>query len=202
MDQCQSGGKLVTNFQRHWSIRIPPESHMDQWLPNLSESSGLHWHRSIECSSLPNATQDKALGVSRWAPFVQARKKSTKINFLGPETARWGGGLPRAGVGRRVRALPESFSSSSCLGRNLGCPENFAGISRTPGGLQKVCAKKFVRVCRSLVLQFPNAVVLNTVVRRSTQMSAKERKRAQTQVRKRAQKHARGRKRAQKSASA
>ena len=24
-------------------------------------------------------------------PFCQARKKSTKINFLGPETARWGG---------------------------------------------------------------------------------------------------------------
>ena len=28
----------------------------------------------------------------------QARKKSTKINFLGPETARWGGGLPLEGV--------------------------------------------------------------------------------------------------------
>ena len=58
--------KLRTNFQRHWSIRISqktkqggnwstrtsPEIHMDQWLPNLSESSGLHRYRSIECSSL------------------------------------------------------------------------------------------------------------------------------------------------------
>ena len=26
------------------------------------------------------------------------KKKSTKINFLGPETARWGGRLPREGV--------------------------------------------------------------------------------------------------------
>ena len=61
-------------------------------------------------------------------------------------------------------------------------------------------------------LQFPNAVVLNAVGRRNTQMRAKEckcaqksaneRKRAQTQVRKRAQMSAKGRKRAQKSASA
>ena len=32
-------------------------------------------------------------------------KKSTETNFLGPETARWGGGLP----GRKVRALPRKF---------------------------------------------------------------------------------------------
>ena len=57
MDQRQSlvSRKLSTNFQRHrpililpenkaprdWSIRMSPEIHMDQWLPNLSESSGL-----------------------------------------------------------------------------------------------------------------------------------------------------------------
>ena len=53
-------------------------------------------------------------------------------------------------------------------------------------------------------LQFPNAVVLNAVVRRNTQiwanLSANVRKRAQMQVRKRAQKSGKGRKRAQKSA--
>ena len=66
MDQQQSRGKLLKNFQYHcsiqmfpenkapkdWSIRISLEIHMDQWLPNLSESCGLHRHRSIECSSL------------------------------------------------------------------------------------------------------------------------------------------------------
>ena len=59
-------GKLLTNFQGHWSIRISvktrqnrgwsirisPEIHMDQWLSNLSESSGLHRYRSVGCSSL------------------------------------------------------------------------------------------------------------------------------------------------------
>ena len=30
--------------------------------------------------------------------YIQARKKSTKINFFGPETAWRGGGLPREGV--------------------------------------------------------------------------------------------------------
>ena len=71
----------------------------------------------------------------------QARKKSTKINFLGPETAQWGGGLPREGAG--VKNFMPSLESSSSLGfedRNLGCPGNFAGVSRTFRGVQKVCA--------------------------------------------------------------
>ena len=74
---------------------------------------------------------------------IQARKKSTKINFLGPETARWGGGLPREGVVAEnfVPAL-ETLSSLGFEERNPGCPGNFAGMSRTPGGVQKVCAKK------------------------------------------------------------
>ena len=76
MDQCQSSEKLLKNFQRHWStrislktrqrghwsIRISPEIHMDHWLPNLSESSGLHRHRSIECSSLH-------VGFTKDSPF-------------------------------------------------------------------------------------------------------------------------------------
>ena len=75
--------------------------------------------------------------------FSQARKKSTKINFLGPETARWGGGLPLEGVVAEnfVPAL-ESLSSLGFEERNLGHPGNFAGMSRTPGGVRKVCAKK------------------------------------------------------------
>ena len=74
---------------------------------------------------------------------LQARKKSTKIKFLGPETARWGGGLPREGVGVEnfVPAL-ETLSSLGFEERNPGCPGNFAGMSRTPGGAQKLRAKK------------------------------------------------------------
>ena len=85
-------------------------------------------------------------------PVNQSREKSTKINFLGPETARWGGGLPREGVVAEKFVLSlESLSSLGFEGRNLGCPGNFAGMSRTPGAVQKVCAKKFVRIFRSLV---------------------------------------------------
>ena len=43
---------MKTRQRGHWSIRNLPEFHMDQWLPNLSESSGLHRHRCKECSSL------------------------------------------------------------------------------------------------------------------------------------------------------
>ena len=71
------------------------------------------------------------------------KKKSTKINFLGQETARWGGGLPREGVvaEKFVPAL-ESLSSLGFEQRNLGCPGNFVGMSQTHVGVQKVCAKK------------------------------------------------------------
>ena len=83
-----------------------------------------------------------AFDLSRIVPS-QARKKSTKIKFLGPETARWGGGLPREGVVAKnsVPAL-ETLSSLGFEERNPGCPGNFAGMSQTPGGVQKVCAKK------------------------------------------------------------
>ena len=80
----------------------------------------------------------------RWRARLRlGRKKSTKIKFLGPETARWGGGLPREGV--VAEKFVPGLESQSSLGfeeRNLGCPGNFAGMSRTPGGFQKVCAKK------------------------------------------------------------
>ena len=115
------------------------------------------------------------------------QKKSTKINFWGPETARWGGGVfhpkgwwPKSSCPASKVCLPWGFrreksgmsrefcwdvpdpwrcSKSLCKqkvhahfpsfvflggfeGRNLGCLGNFAGTSRTPGGVQKVCANK------------------------------------------------------------
>ena len=53
------------------------------------------------------------------------------------------GGLPCEGVVAKKFVL--SLESLSALGfeeRNLGCPGNFAGMSRTPGSVQTVCAKK------------------------------------------------------------
>ena len=80
----------------------------------------------------------------------QARKKSTKINFLGPKTTRWGGGRPREGVvAEKFVPSLESLSSLGFKERNLGCPGNFAGMSRTPKGVQKFVQKEFVRIFRS-----------------------------------------------------
>ena len=61
---------------------------------------------------------------------------------MGPETARWGGGLPRERV--VAEKFVPSLESLSYLGfeeRDLGCPGNFAGMSRTPGGVRKVCRR-------------------------------------------------------------
>ena len=74
-------------------------------------------------------------------PVSQARKKSTKINFLGPETAGCGGGLPREGVvAENFAPSLESLSSLGFEERNLGCPGNFAGM---PGPL--LVFQKFVQ---------------------------------------------------------
>ena len=71
---------------------------------------------------------------------------------MGPETARWGGGLPREGVVAENFVL--SLESLSPLGfeeRNLGCPGNFAGTVPDPWGCSKsFVQKKFVRIFRSL----------------------------------------------------
>ena len=53
----------------------------------------------------------------------------------------WGSSTRRGG-GRKVRALPRSVSSLGLEGRSLACPGNFARMSQTPGGVQKVCANK------------------------------------------------------------
>ena len=53
----------------------------------------------------------------------------------------WGSSTRRVVAEKFVPAL-ESLSSLRFEGKNLGCPGIFAGMSRTPGGVQKVCAKK------------------------------------------------------------
>ena len=73
-----------------------------------------------------------------------------RINFLGPETTRWGGGLPREGVvAEKFVPSLESLSSLGFEAVNLGCPGNLAGMSRILGGVQRVSAKKVCvrRVC-------------------------------------------------------
>ena len=85
--QCQPRWKLLTKFQCHWSmqafhenkaprewsIRIPPEMHMDQRLTSLSASSGVHRRWSIECSSLPY------LGEGRKGTAGRGREKKFRL---------------------------------------------------------------------------------------------------------------------------
>ena len=62
---------------------------------------------------------------------------------MGPEPARWGGGLPReAVVAEKFVPSLESLSSLGFEEKNLGYPGNFAGMSLTFGGVQKARAKK------------------------------------------------------------
>ena len=83
--------------------------------------------------------------------LLSGKKKEHKdYNFLGPETARWVGGLPRQGVvaEKFVRSL-ESLSSLGFVERNLGCPREFC---RDVGPLGVF--KKFVQKVRAHFL-FP-----------------------------------------------
>ena len=61
----------------------------------------------------------------------------------------WGSSARRGG-GRKVRARPRKFV---CLGfgrEELGMSRKFCQDVPAPGGVQKVSAKKFVRISRSL----------------------------------------------------
>ena len=70
---------------------------------------------------------------------------STKINFLGPATAGWDGVFHAKGWGSKSARPPSKVCFPWVFeGRNLRCPENVAGMSWTPGGVQEVHAKKFV----------------------------------------------------------
>ena len=85
--------------------------------------------------------------------FYSDAKESTKINFLGPETARWGGGLPCEGVvAKKFVPSLESLSSLGFEDRNPGCPRNFAGCPRPLGMFKKFVQKQFVRILRCLFI--------------------------------------------------
>ena len=77
---------------------------------------------------------------------IHERKKSTKINFLGPETARWGGGLPREGVVAKNFVLSlESLSSLGFEGRESAMSREFCRDVPGPLGVfKKLVLKKFV----------------------------------------------------------
>ena len=81
------------------------------------------------------------LGFSRFVPGLSGDFPDLSFSSLGLLTAP--GGLPREGVvAKKFMPSLESLSSLGFEARNLGRPGNFAGMSLTPGGVQKVCGKK------------------------------------------------------------
>ena len=98
--------------------------------------------------TLPRSFSEPFLESER-RPILRQEKKSTKINFWVRRPPA-GVGVFTAGVGvfhvkgwgSKSSCPPRpSLSSLGFEGRNLGCPGNFAGMSRPPWGVQKVCAK-------------------------------------------------------------
>ena len=83
----------------------------------------------------------------------QARKKAQRLTFWVRRPPVWWGSSTRRGGGRRVRALPRKFVLLGFEEGNLGCPGDFAGMSRTPESSKSLCNKKFVRIFRSLELR-------------------------------------------------
>ena len=90
-----------------------------------------------------NAESQVYVEVFGVIPFFRQEQKSTKINFRVRRPPGGVGGLPREGVVAE-KFLPslESLPSLGFEERNLGCPGNFAWMSRTPWCVQKVCTKK------------------------------------------------------------
>ena len=126
----------------------------------------------------PNLICWKTLSDKRPPPKPATKKCNEQktpqvtINFLGPETARWGGGLPRGGVVAEnfVPAL-ESLSSLGLEDRNLGCPGIFAGMSRTPWRCSKSLCKKtscaFFVTLRTTAFNFTKNTTVIVILLRS-----------------------------------
>ena len=88
---------------------------------------------------------------------VQARKKSTKINFLGPETARWGGVFHAKGWGSKTSCPPSKLCLPWVSKRGIwDIPGMLPGCPGPLGVFKKFVQKKFVLIFRSLnVLPYP-----------------------------------------------
>ena len=72
-------------------------------------------------------------------PTFQARK-NTKINvFVWRPPGGEGVFHPKGVVAEKLVPSLESLSSLGFEERNLGCPGDLAGMSRTPGRVPKVC---------------------------------------------------------------
>ena len=86
-----------------------------------------------------------------WAFLIHARQKSTKIKFLGPETARWGGVFHAKGWWPKSSCPP----SKVCLpwvskGGIWDVPGFVPGCPGPLSGFKKFVQKKFVRIFCSL----------------------------------------------------
>ena len=81
-------------------------------------------------------------------------QNSTKINFLGPETAGCGGGSStRRGGGRKLGALPRKFVFLGLQGEEPGISQAFCWDVTDPWGVRKVCAKKGCAQCSALSME-------------------------------------------------
>ena len=118
-------GGFVDMWSYHPSVGVPQGCALSAYLCNVLVSG---WADRIGEVAVPEAyLDDRTIYAKRPEDLGDA----------------WGGGLPREGV--VVEEFVPSLESLSSLGleeRNLGCPGNVAGMSQTPGGVQKVCAKK------------------------------------------------------------
>ena len=74
--------------------------------------------------------------------FLQARRKSTKITFWVRRLPVGVGVFHAKGGGRKVCALPRKFVFPGFQREESGMSREICRMSRTPGGVQNVCAKK------------------------------------------------------------
>ena len=130
---------------RDWSIRISPAIYIDQWLPNVSESSGLHRHRSIECSSL---FSPQMVGVKKFG-----------TNFLG-------GIWRELSEFRSAFVKSPSFSSNTKFGAEISEVSLLKQSSRLDG-LQDISEHPPAQVAEDL-LEAPAGLSLRHLSRRLT----------------------------------
>ena len=97
----------------------------------------------VHCTVEPSPGHIRSRHFSRLATLSERHLDFHLLSVSGDCRAGWG--LPRKGVGvEKFAPSLESLFSLGFEGGSLGYPRNFAGMCRTSGGTQKVCAKNIL----------------------------------------------------------
>ena len=95
---------------------------------------------------------------------ARAKKLCTHLSGKKEEAQQWGPSTRKGGAVEKFVPSLESLFSFGFEAGELGCPRDFAGMSRTAAGVNKLVQKKSMLIFRPLLFRRPDSVYQNVWV--------------------------------------